>query len=89
MTSTIPQSYAHHHQQKHTHILSPTPKQPLSLSTANTTFSQDISRAMQAASSTGPKYASASYRDRFDHDDHPPPPPPSPVGFSHAGAAGR
>ncbi|PGH11204.1 hypothetical protein AJ80_07209 [Polytolypa hystricis UAMH7299] len=42
-----------------------------------TTFSQDISRAMQASSKL-PKFASYT---GGENSEHPPPPPPSPVGF--------
>ncbi|OJD10552.1 hypothetical protein AJ78_08472, partial [Emergomyces pasteurianus Ep9510] len=56
-----------------------TTNKPLSTSS---TFTQEISRAMQASSSQQPKYASYPYvEDRFEQ---PPPPPPSPVGWSRS-----
>ncbi|PGH00808.1 hypothetical protein GX51_05585 [Blastomyces parvus] len=47
------------------------------------TFTQEISRAMQASSSQQPKYAAYPYL-MEDGFEHPPPPPPSPVGWSRS-----
>ncbi|OJD27829.1 hypothetical protein ACJ73_00779 [Blastomyces percursus] len=47
------------------------------------TFTQEISRAMQASSSQQPKYAAYPYL-MDDGFEHPPPPPPSPVGWSRS-----
>ncbi|KGY15658.1 hypothetical protein PABG_11311 [Paracoccidioides brasiliensis Pb03] len=80
MTSTISE-------QPYQHILSPIPTKPKSglvndptATFSAATFSQEISRAMQASSSQLPKYVSYSYME--DAFDQPPPPPPSPVGWA-------
>ncbi|QSS56999.1 hypothetical protein I7I53_05376 [Histoplasma capsulatum var. duboisii H88] len=54
-----------------------------SKSFSTSTFTQEISRAMQASSSQQPKYA-AYPRVMGDRFEHPPPPPPSPVGWSRS-----